>query len=67
MKIYINNKPEEISLDNPTLQELLFLKNIPASGTAIAVNNKLVRHTDWTNTVVNPEDSLTIISAAFGG
>ncbi|MCM1440510.1 MAG: sulfur carrier protein ThiS [Roseburia sp.] len=67
MKIYINNNPEDISLENPTLQEILLLKEIPSSGTAVAINNKLVRHADWTNTIINTEDSLTIISAAFGG
>lgn len=67
MRIFINNNSEEISLENPTLEDLLTLKNIPASGTAVAINNKLVRHTDWQHTIVRADDSLTIISAAFGG
>ena len=67
MRIFINNNPEDISLENPTLEELLTLKNIPASGTAVAINNKLVRHADWQRTIVQANDSITIISAAFGG
>lgn len=67
MRIFINNNPEEISIENPTLEELLSLKNIPTSGTAVAINNKLIRHADWQRTIVRADDSLTIISAAFGG
>ncbi len=67
MKLKINNSLEEISLENPNISQLLEAKQIPLAGTAVAVNNKLVRHTDWETTILNEGDELTIISAAFGG
>lgn len=67
MKLKINNNIEDVSLDNPNIIEVLEFKQIPLSGTAVALNNKLVRHAEWETTKLNEGDELTVISAAFGG
>lgn len=67
MHVRINNKLEDFSEDNLTVEDLVKLKNIPEQGTAIALNGKLIIHSKWGLTKVNENDDLVIISAAFGG
>ena len=67
MILKINNRTEDINLLSPNISKLLECKNIALSGTAVALNNKLIRHSEWDTTSLNEGDELTIISAAFGG
>ncbi len=67
MRITINNKPADISNDYMTLAELLEERGVKSGGTAVALNNRIVKHENWEITRLNDGDSLTIISAAFGG
>lgn len=67
MKITLNNEPVNLPDENMTVSDLLVWKHIPAGGTAVAVNNRLVRTDMRGSTMLNEGDSVTIISAAFGG
>lgn len=67
MTITINNQQVELSEEFINLAQLLELRNVKAGGTAVALNNKIVRHENWETTTLSEGDSLTIISAAFGG
>lgn len=65
MKILINNvQTDTVSADVQSLAKELAL---PERGVALAVNNKIVPRTDWTETALNEGDNVTIIKAAFGG
>lgn len=65
MKILINNvQTDTVSADVQSLANELAL---PERGVALAVNNKIVSRTNWTETVLNEGDNVTIIKAAFGG
>lgn len=50
-----------------TLGELISYKHIPQQATAIALNGTLVKKDRWDDTELHPMDSITVISAAFGG
>ena len=67
MIISINNNDVEFSSDDLTIAELIEQQRISKSGTAIAVNDKIVRHDQWDSFRLKDCDRLTVISAAFGG
>ena len=67
MKIYINNKPQELK-ESATLSETLNALNIPSQkGIAIAINNNVVAKQEWDNYCLNEQDQVTIIKATQGG
>jgi thiamine biosynthesis protein thiS len=67
MRITINNQDIDLSSDYLTIAELMKERGVKAGGTAIALNNKIVKHENWEITRLHDGDSVTIISAAFGG
>ena len=67
MTILLNNVPTKLPQNNMTLSDLVATKNIPVQGTAIAVNDHLVKQSQWPVTILNELDSVTVISAAYGG
>lgn len=67
MNITINNLPVKLPSDHMTVKDLAEWKHIPENGTAIAVNDEMVRKADWPLTKLNDLDRVTVISAAFGG
>ncbi len=67
MTITINKTPVELSDEFITIAELMELRDIKRGGTAIALNDKIVKHENWNSTRLSDGDRLTIISAAFGG
>lgn len=67
MILFINDKPEHFDNESLSVRELLECLNIPANGTAVAVNGKLVTHGVWAHTELHDNDKITIISAAYGG
>ena len=60
---YLAQLPQE----NCTVQELLNHKGISRNGTAVSVNDRIVRHSAWESTILSEGDRVVIISAAFGG
>lgn len=67
ISIKINNRPFDLPNDYMTLEELITHKGIASGGTAVAINNKIIKHENWPATTFNNGDSVVIISAAFGG
>lgn len=66
MKILLNNQEVLLSKKCSVLN-VLELQNLPLSGIAIAINNKVVAKALWNETILNDNDSITVITAAFGG
>lgn len=67
MKITLNNEPLILPEESMTVNELMEWRHIPAGGTAVAINNRLIRTDRRDTTYLQEDDSVTIISAAFGG
>lgn len=67
MTILLNDNPVVLPSDYMTVADLVKWKEIPSQGTAIAVNNKLIKQEKWSITKLNDQDQITVISAAFGG
>lgn len=67
MNIILNNIPTPLPSDYMTIEDLAKWKNIKPTGTAIALNDKIVRKESWNLTRLSDMDRVTIISAAFGG
>lgn len=66
MNIKVNNKSLECP-ETSTLAQLLEQLQWPEKGIAVAVNNRLVPRTEWTQFVIKENDSLVVIKAACGG
>lgn len=65
MKILINNRETETAAT--TLLSLATELQLPEKGVAVAVGNKMVPRTDWADTQLKENDSITIIKATCGG
>ncbi|HIZ26873.1 sulfur carrier protein ThiS [Barnesiella sp. An55] len=66
MKVYINQNETEVP-EGTSVKELLDLQQIAAEGTAIAIDNKLVPKSEWSNRTLTDGDKITLIRATFGG
>lgn len=67
MDILLNNIPTKLPDSVMTVADLAEWKDIRRAGTAIAVNDKIVRKDMWKNAHLSSLDRVTVISAAFGG
>lgn len=65
MKIQINNK--EVETEAKNLSELAQEMALPATGVAVAVNNKMVPRAQWADTALTEGIAVVIIKAACGG
>jgi sulfur carrier protein len=65
MKVLINNK--EVETAAVTLLQLTEELSLPAQGIAVAVNNRMIPRTEWTDYVLSAGISIVIIKAACGG
>ena len=65
MKLRVNNKEMETWATNLSLfsQE----QNLPITGIAIAVNNRMIPRTEWDTYTLNEGDNILIIKAVCGG
>lgn len=70
MIVYVNEK-KTILHDIPnavhTVASLLKELNIPEKGTAVALNNRMVRRDDWAKHELAEGDKILLIKAAYGG
>lgn len=64
-KIVVNG--EETLVDCCNVVALAQHLQLPERGVALAVNNRVVPRTAWSETVLNENDNVTIIKATFGG
>lgn len=67
MKVFLNDNIVDLPDEYMTIADLIKWKNIPSQGTAIALNNKLIKQDKWSVTDLHVNDHITVISAAFGG
>ena len=67
MKIFLNDTPVTLPDDLTTIADLMKWKNISSQGTAVALNDKLIRQELWSVISLNDLDRITVISAAYGG
>ena len=66
MYIKVNNEPREIS-DKTALQDLVEQLKIQTNGIAIAINNSVVKRTDWSSKILQEQDDVLIIKSTQGG
>lgn len=65
MQILVNNVLTPTEAVN--VAELATQLQLPERGVALAVNQRIIQRAEWINTVLMPNDNVTIIKAAFGG
>ena len=65
MKILFNQQPLEVSANN--LSDLSLELQLPTSGIAVAVNNRLVHRTQWQDFLLQDGMSILVIKAVCGG
>ena len=65
MKILFNQQPLEVSANN--LSDLSLELQLPTSGIAMAVNNRLVPRTQWQDFLLQDGMSILVIKAVCGG
>ena len=65
MRLKVNDKEVETGASNLSLfsQE----QNLPTTGIAIAVNNRMIPRTEWDSYALNEGDNILIIKAVCGG
>lgn len=66
MLVKINGVETQVD-DSSTVADIAQLNDASKTGSAIAVNDKLVRRQQWQSTKVNEGDNIVIIKAAYGG
>ena len=67
MKILLNNIITPLPSDFMTVAEFVAWKDIKPLGTAIAINDKIIKKDLWDSTTFQDLDRVTVITAAFGG
>ena len=65
MKISVNNK--EVETRANYLLQLSQQLELPQTGIAVAVNNRMVPRSEWEHFVLHENDELIIIKAVCGG
>ena len=65
MKIKVNNKEVETGASNLLILSLEL--ELPQTGIAVAVNNRMIPRTEWEQFVLYENDELVIIKAVCGG
>lgn len=66
MKLIVNKKQVEIER-KVNIYELLELLNVNPSHCAVAIGNKVIKKTQWSETQLKEADEITIINATCGG
>ncbi|WP_298548480.1 sulfur carrier protein ThiS [uncultured Aquimarina sp.] len=66
MTININNQ-EQIVSENSSIVSLLEQLCLSKEGIAIAINNEIITKSNWSQTLIQGEDNITIIQATQGG
>lgn len=66
MTVNVNNQSKSVS-KNSSLELLLQQLDLSRNGIAIAVNNEIIGKEKWNSTILNSNDTITIIQATQGG
>ncbi|MDE5663838.1 MAG: sulfur carrier protein ThiS [Muribaculaceae bacterium] len=67
ISVIINGQHMDLPEEVKSVAQLLEWRHIPVSGTAVALNSRLVTAAQHAATMLNHGDVITIISAAYGG
>ena len=65
MKLKVNDK--EVETGASPLSQFSQEQNLPATGIAVAVNNRMVPRTEWNSHTLQDGDKILIIKAVCGG
>ena len=65
MKIKITK--QELETEAPNLLLISEEMSLPATGIAMAINNRMIPRTQWGEVAISDNDSIVIIKAACGG
>jgi len=65
MKLKVNDK--EVETVATTLSLFSQEQNLPTTGIAVAVNNRMIPRTEWDSFILNEDDNILIIKAVCGG
>ena len=65
MKLKVNDKEVETGATN--LSQFSQEQNLPTTGIAVAVNQRMVPRTEWDSYTLNEGDNIIIIKAVCGG
>ena len=65
MKLRVNDK--EVETGATHLSHFIQEQNLPTTGIAVAVNNRMIPRTEWDSYVLNEGDNVLIIKAVCGG
>ena len=65
MKLKVNDKEVETGATN--LSQFSQEQNLPVTGIAVAVNQRMIPRAEWTSYVLNEGDNILIIKAVCGG
>lgn len=65
MKLKVND--QEVESEATTLSLFSLEQNLPATGIAVAVNNRMVPRAEWDSYTLNEGDRILIIKAVCGG
>ena len=66
MNIKVNNEQQEIS-ENTSVAQLVEQLKISTNGIAIAINNTVVKKSEWNSTIIKNNDDILIIKSTQGG
>ncbi|MDE6716356.1 MAG: sulfur carrier protein ThiS [Muribaculaceae bacterium] len=67
MVVEINNHAVEVANGCDSLLQLLEQEGFSGQGKAVAVNNRVVKRSDWATTPLTDGMKITVISAVCGG
>ena len=65
MKLKVNN--QEVETGVITLSQFSQEQNLPTTGIAVAVNQRMIPRTEWDSYTLNEGDNIIIIKAVCGG
>ena len=66
MYIQVNKETQQIP-EKTTLQALVEELKIPTNGIAIAINESVVKRTEWSSRLLYSQDDILIIKSTQGG
>lgn len=66
MVVFVNHKAYELN-EKSTLIDLLLHMQLPDKGIALAINNKVIPKSEWSQFELNTESKVTMIRATQGG
>ena len=67
MDVFFNSNETELPGNVRTGSQLHAWKEVPAKGVAVALNNKVVRKSQWDETPLKQGDRILVITAVCGG